>query len=212
MKKSLARVLAMQNGEKFYTPEDSCTQGHNMRRTSDGSCVACKQANETRRIAANRKAYNARKMQERLHKRPELALKAKMMRDSETPEQRKIRLEKARLRQVEWRLNNPDHAGAKAAKKTYKINHPGKILADGAKRRAAQLKRTPQWLTADDAWMIEQAYELSALRTKLFGFSWHVDHVLPLQGKYVSGLHVPTNLQVIPASENLRKAHKYLPA
>jgi hypothetical protein len=68
--------------------------------------------------------------------------------------------------------------------------------------------RYPKWITADDRWMIEQAYELAALRTKIFGFSWHVDHIAPLQGKTVSGLHVPTNLQVIPAVDNIRKGNR----
>jgi len=212
MRKSLARAIAMQNGDKFYTPESPCVNGHTKRRTTDGSCVQCKLESDRLRTAQNREAYNARKKQERIHKLPELAIKARISRQSETTEQRAQRLEKARLKQVEWRLNNPNHAGAKAAKKAYKKNNPGKVMADGAKRRAAQLRRTPNWLNDDDYWMIEQAYELSALRTKMFGFAWHVDHVLPLQGKYVSGLHVPTNLQVIPAMENLRKAHKYLPA
>ena len=90
-----------------------------------------------------------------------------------------------------WRINNP-HLNAKKANK----------------RRAAKLQRTPVWLSDDDCWMIEQAYELAATRTKLFGFSWHVDHVIPLQGKTVSGLHVPTNLQVIPGKENLMKHNK----
>jgi hypothetical protein len=78
-----------------------------------------------------------------------------------------------------------------------------------AKRRAAQLQRTPKWLTEDDLWMIEQAYELAQLRTEMFGFPWHVDHVIPLQGRNVSGLHVPINLQVIPGAENIKKSNKY---
>jgi hypothetical protein len=35
-------------------------------------------------------------------------------------------------------------------------------------------------LTEDDYWMIEQAYELATLRTKMFGFKWEVDHILPV--------------------------------
>ena len=56
--------------------------------------------------------------------------------------------------------------------------------------------------------MIRQAYELAQLRTKIFGFPWHVDHVLPLKGRLVSGLHTPINLQVIPGVDNLRKGNR----
>ena len=76
----------------------------------------------------------------------------------------------------------------------------------------SKLHRTPAWLTDDDHWMIRQAYDLAALRTRMFGFAWHVDHVIPLQGKYVSGLHTPLNLQVIPAAANIAKANRFAPA
>ena len=57
--------------------------------------------------------------------------------------------------------------------------------------------------------MIEQAYELAALRTKMLGVAFEVDHILPLQGKLVSGLHVPENLQVIPATLNRAKSNSF---
>jgi hypothetical protein len=96
-----------------------------------------------------------------------------------------------------------------ARNKTWKIANPERIQAADAKRRASRLQRTPAWLTEDDLWMLEQTYELAALRTKMFGFKWHVDHVIPLQGALVSGLHVPHNMQVIPAAENLSKSNKF---
>lgn len=124
-----------------------------------------------------------------------------------------------------WRLNNLEKAKelarVQAAKQRKK--HPEKIKADKklyaqtnkeiinaavARRKAKKLQRTPMWLNEDDHWMIEQAYELAALRTKMFGFQWHVDHVLPLCGKTVSGLHVPVNLQVITGVENIRKGNR----
>ena len=92
-------------------------------------------------------------------------------------------------------------------KEYYTANYP-RMLAKRNKQNADKLQRTPAWLTEDDFWMIEQAYELAALRTKMFGFAWHVDHALPLRGKTVSGLHVPLNLQVIPGVDNLRKGNR----
>lgn len=77
------------------------------------------------------------------------------------------------------------------------------------KRKVALMRRSPSWLTKDDLWAIEQAYELAALRTKMFGFKWHVDHILPLRGEKISGLHVPANLQVIPAKQNQQKTNKF---
>jgi hypothetical protein len=100
-------------------------------------------------------------------------------------------------------------AAVAEAKALYAKRNPGKINAAVAKRKAIKLKQTPHWLTNDAFWMIEQAYELAATRTKLFGFAWHVDHIVPLQGKMVSGLHTPHNLCVIPGVENIRKGNRY---
>lgn len=81
--------------------------------------------------------------------------------------------------------------------------------ANQAKRRSAKLQRTPAWLSSDDMWFIREAYELAQLRTRQFGFAWHVDHIFPLQGKFVSGLHVPSNLQVIPGRDNIAKNNAF---
>lgn len=97
----------------------------------------------------------------------------------------------------------------RASKAAWKKSNPHKVAAWQQKRHAAEMQRTPPWLTDDDFWMLEQAYELAALRTKMFGFAWHVDHVIPLQGRRVSGLHTPYNVQVIPAVENMRKLNKF---
>ena len=111
--------------------------------------------------------------------------------------------EKGRKYYAENRQKALDH------KKVYRQANKGKIIALATLRKKTIKQRTPKWLTKDDLWMIKEAYELAALRTKMFGFSWHVDHVIPLQGKNVTGLHVPTNMQVIPGSMNISKKNKY---
>jgi hypothetical protein len=94
-------------------------------------------------------------------------------------------------------------------KEYYKNNKP-KYIAKDAKRRASKLQRTPTWLTEEDQWMFNEIYSLAKQREELTGIKWHVDHIIPLHGTLVCGLHVPTNLQVITAKRNLEKSNKYV--
>jgi hypothetical protein len=57
--------------------------------------------------------------------------------------------------------------------------------------------------------VVEEAHRLRKLRNQITGFEWHVDHIIPLNGKIVSGLHVWNNLQVIPKILNLTKNNKF---
>lgn len=74
------------------------------------------------------------------------------------------------------------------------------------KRKARQRSATPVW--ADQA-VILFFYVTRQYMTNETGFEWHVDHVVPLQGRYVCGLHVHNNLRVVPATDNLRKSNSF---
>lgn len=90
----------------------------------------------------------------------------------------------------------------------YRKNNPEKFTALNAKRRVAKLKATPKWLSKEHLEEIEELF-LCARMFKLYtGEEYHVDHIVPLQGKNACGLHVPWNMQVIPAKENLSKSNK----
>lgn len=78
--------------------------------------------------------------------------------------------------------------------------------------RKAKLKNAmPKWLTKSDLLHIKCKYQLAAMLSKNTGEEWHVDHIIPINGKIVSGLHVPNNLRVITAKENHFKQNKYEP-
>jgi len=77
-----------------------------------------------------------------------------------------------------------------------------------AERRANKLSATPHWLTADDKKWIAWHYRHAKAMQDLTGIVHHVDHIIPLQGKLVCGLHTPYNLQVIPAAENIGKGNR----
>ena len=56
--------------------------------------------------------------------------------------------------------------------------------------------------------VVAEAHDLRKLRNKTTGIVWHVDHILPLKGKNICGLHIWSNLQVIPAKVNLSKGNR----
>lgn len=88
--------------------------------------------------------------------------------------------------------------------KQYYEQNKEKYAARDAKRRAAKLQATPKWLTEEHLEEIEWCYWLRNQDPK----NLHVDHIIPLQGKNVSGLHVPWNLRVIPKEWNWSKSNK----
>jgi len=122
------------------------------------------------------------------------------------------RTRKTRLQwQKEYRERNLEYRkeyDRMQSKRHYQENKE-KYYEKTATRRASKLERTPSWLTEDHKEDIRDLYKLARKLEKLCGAKYHVDHIVPLQGKDVSGLHVPWNLQLLEASMNLSKGNKY---
>jgi hypothetical protein len=106
-----------------------------------------------------------------------------------------------------WRAENKEHLVEYS--KSYRQANKAKYNFLCQKRKLDLMCRTPKWLQVDDLWIMSEAYVLADLRSRMFGFPWHVDHTIPLRGARVSGLHVPQNIRVIPGVENMRKTNKY---
>lgn len=115
--------------------------------------------------------------------------------------------EKIKEKSKQYLLDN--YEKRKLTMKLYREKTKDTQLAYVRKRQASKMQRTPIWVDIDELWLIKEAYSLSALRTKMLGFIWHVDHIVPLQGKLVSGLHTIVNLQVIPAIVNMSKHNRF---
>lgn len=90
----------------------------------------------------------------------------------------------------------------------YRSLNRDKISAKDARRRAAKLKQCPAWLSSGMKLEILGLYSKAQLLSTLTGVKHHVDHIIPLQGVSVRGLHVPWNLQIITKTENLKKGNR----
>jgi hypothetical protein len=82
--------------------------------------------------------------------------------------------------------------------------NPERAKANKARHRAAKLRATPAWANRDE---ITAIYKTSIA----LGPGFHVDHIVPLQGKTVCGLHCEANLQIIPSSVNISKHNRHWP-
>lgn len=114
--------------------------------------------------------------------------------------------EKARARMAAWKKDNQDRY--LKAQADYRKNNHGKIKTYQAIRRAKSQRATPSWA---NTFFIDEIYDLARLRTKILGYQWHVDHIVPLQHPKVCGLHVHNNLRVISGLENKRKGNRHWP-
>jgi hypothetical protein len=131
--------------------------------------------------------------------------------------------EKARQRARNWRAKNIEKVRAKGRKlraqnpeahaariKKWQIKNKSVLVFHMAKRRATRKNACPSWLSAIEIAQIKEFYDVALAKTVQTGVKHNVDHIVPLQGKNISGLHVPWNLQVITAKENFQKGNKYL--
>lgn len=127
--------------------------------------------------------------------------------------------EKVKASQVAWRKANPGKASARASdwnksnpekRKTisakYSAANPEKSAASVRLRNARKLHATPSWA---DLARIKCYYAVAAMLNREGLQKWEVDHIVPLRGKNVCGLHISHNLQLLTARENQSKGNKH---
>ena len=117
-----------------------------------------------------------------------------------------VRTEKAKIYANNYRKQNKEKIHN--FRKEWLEKNPGKSIVYIAKRRSAKLLRTPKWLNSGHFFEIESVYKYCDSLRKI-GLNYEVDHIVPLRGKFVSGLNVPWNLQVISMTDNRSKGNKH---
>jgi len=179
------RAEAKKTGSKYYFTGQPCKHGHVALRKTKGVCVECLKVewaadNERRKSAPKTEAAKA--AGKRYYERNKEAVAAR-----------------SQSRTVEAKT---------AYKKKYKAANPElyKELTNARRRRFREA--TPKWLTAEHKMEIRFKYRLAIELSRRLGVPHAVDHIVPLQGEEVCGLHVPWNMEVITQEQNLKKSNK----
>lgn len=185
------RAEAKAAGSKYYFTGEPCKHGHIAPRKTKGACIEClklewKESLEKR--ADYFKAYNA----------------------SEAGQSAKHRYYNANRAQVIARAQSRPDEDKRAYKSAYKQANPDMYKTLTSFRRRRFRDATPPWLTTRQKAEIRQLYQIAITMSKTTGERYVVDHIIPLQGESVCGLHVPWNLRVITQDENLVKSNKLL--
>jgi hypothetical protein len=178
------RATAMGKGLAQYFTGRPCKNGHIAnRKTSNGACIECSKIIQKKCID-NRLSNNPNWYKEDYAKN--------------------IESHKKRLKK--YRLKHPERV-----KESYlnssKKRMPQKAAAERA-RQAKKIQATPLWLTKEDWLQMDAVYICAKETSNLAGFNCNVDHIVPLKGKDVCGLHVPWNLRVVSTSYNSKKHNK----
>lgn len=148
------------------------------------------------------KAYNKKYYLDNCEK-----IKAKTKAYAQSPEGKKIQ----NKLKIKWSKENKDKVKAtmKTSSKKYRIKNADKVRFWNNSRRCSRLLATPKWLTKTHEDEIKHFYWAADYLWRLTGTKMHVDHIVPLKGKNISGLHVPWNLQILTSSENIVKGNRH---
>ena len=103
-----------------------------------------------------------------------------------------------------WRQKNKEAVNEN--QRAYKKANRAIYTAAQGRRRAQALQATPLWANDSE---IKKHYDFAARFKESFGLDLHVDHIVPLKGEKVCGLHVENNLQVTLAHANLAKNNQF---
>jgi hypothetical protein len=157
-------------------------------------CPTCKTDKETDEFPKNRRNLGG------LHSECKVCAKERITK------WRKANKEYLKEYDKEWQTQNKD----KKSKNYKKWQQSNKAVVNSvnSRRRAAEKSATPLWADTKE---IQYFYNLASYFTWVSGgfVKYHVDHVVPLKGKQVCGLHVQNNLQILKSGDNLRKSNKH---
>ena len=121
-----------------------------------------------------------------------------------------------------WRTKNKDCRKNEYKKTTTYANskrwdeHVANLKANAKGRRAVvseydakrRIKTDKFKMTDFDLFVLSEAGRLCEIREKITGTPWHIDHIVPLNHKHVSGLHNGYNVQVVPGNWNIKKGNR----
>lgn len=181
--------------ENTYTSEKPCKNGHNSpRRIGNRACLMC----EKDRLA---KHYlkNKTEVLERQRKRREENVESLSEYHKKYYTKNKVRIDGKNKR---WAVENREKSREIA--NAWRRRNLEKCAALQTRRRSA----CPVWQNPEDILIF---YKVSKDLTAITGVKFHVDHIVPINGKSVCGLHVPWNLCVIRAEDNIKKGNRFNP-
>ena len=179
------RKEAQALGVKFYFTGEPCVRGHIALRKTKGSCLGCVKedwAVDNERRKEKPKTEAAKAAGKRYYEKNRAAVIAR-----------------AAARPAEEKRRN---------KADYKDRNVDLVRADASMRKRRHRDATPKWLTPAERLQMRNLYSQARSMTELMRERYVVDHVVPLRGEEVCGLHVPWNLRVITQEENLKKSNK----
>lgn len=181
------RADAKSQGAKYYFTGTPCIRGHIALRKTKGNCIDCAKedwAIDNQKRKEKPKSEAAKASGRRYYEKNKEEVKARAA---------------SRPKEDKQRYRNK-----------YKKTNPELYKALTCVRKRRHRQATPKWVTAEEKLVIRQLYLEAAKLTKLTGERYVVDHIIPLQGKTVCGLHTIKNLQVMTQDENLKKSNKLL--